>query len=970
MKKFAFFRWVAQICAIILVACVCLCCCEEPDPLPPDPPTPENTIPAGEDGSVEFQISNESGGNSGESSTEPAVATTSEPLEMTISQSSSYTDPDGTVYECEPKAEIVLKASVDTVFVKDIKSLTTVSDDASVTSSTDGENPVTYITKQSFNIGGQKVDFDLAYEVYTYYNSERKYVEMPYIKLNNANFGSAESVDTKNANAVRLANISIRPLKPATRSIEVTESTEYEVTARFNLEAETANLAETTKKTISFEVVYVGVVTETNTYPGAEYSYNLTDAEGNPLENATFTVEPNSAFELNIKQSSSYTDQNGAVTANPVAWTKIVTPDTLRIDKAEDLAQKLSEVSIETKSEEPEGNLPYYKLGEVTLNGDVTVAEVSKSEDGKIEIYKATATYKQKATPVNIDGGEELEFTYVVEYLGKVAFSGAELSYQVTDAEGNSFENASFTVEPNSAFELNIKQSSSYTDQNGAVTANPVAWTKIVTPDTLRIEKAEDLAQKLSEISIETKSEELEGNLPYYKLGEVTLNGKVAVAEVSKSEDGKIEIYKATATYKQKATPVNYENGEELEFTYVVEYLGKVAFSGAELSYQVTDAEGNSFENASFTVEPNSAFELNIKQSSSYTDKEGNVVSANPIAWTKISTPETLSIDKAEDLAGMFSNVSIETKSEELEGNLPYYKLGEVTLNGDVVVAEDSRSDDGYTLFYKATATYKQKATPVNYENGEELEFTYVVEYLGKVEVRLVDVEYKQEVIWEDAHDNIPTNSQIVVTRKAIYSDGTVEETKFYSTKDFVAGTIVGEPKNLSGEIEYVDYKTDKTVNSFVVPCATGVPDLEHLSYTHRYADSSYIYLPDCKGPEGNWSQYKHQYTNELYDETVQKEGFYDKQFGFRSFDTYKYVGEKTYSLRNYQIDLIYYDRFFCIDGELFTSEPLKHTHRYSIDTIMTEKRGKCVLVKNEADVNWLGRDFYYAVVDTVYVKQ
>jgi hypothetical protein len=89
MKNFTFFRWVAHICAIILVACVCLCCCEKPIPLPPDPPTPENTIPAGEDGSVEFEISNDNGGNSGESTTDPAVATTSEPLEMSITQSSS-----------------------------------------------------------------------------------------------------------------------------------------------------------------------------------------------------------------------------------------------------------------------------------------------------------------------------------------------------------------------------------------------------------------------------------------------------------------------------------------------------------------------------------------------------------------------------------------------------------------------------------------------------------------------------------------------------------------------------------------------------------------------------------------------------------------------------------------------------------------------------------------------------------------
>ena len=797
---------------VLAVLSAAFACNENPetptDEKIPEPDVPGVTVPAAEDGSLDFEIFNDNGGD-GLLPEEPAVATVSEPLEMSIIQSSSYNDPDGTVYECEPKAEIVLRASVDTVFVKDIRSLINVSDDADVKTSKQGENPVKHLTKQSFDIGGQTVEFDLSYEVYTYVNSQKQNIEMPYIKLNNADFGSAESVDVKSP--VKLSDISIRPLKPAVRSIEVTDSTEYEVTARFNLDAETANLASTTAKTISFEVVYVGVVTQTSTYPGAEYSYNLTDAEGNPVENADFTIKPNSSFELNINQNSSYTDRNGAVTATPKAWTRIVTPDTLKIDKAEDLVAKLSEVSVETHSDELEGNLPYYKLGEVALDGEVAVAEVYKSEDGKLEVYKAIATYKQKAAPVNIDGGEELEFTYVVEYAGKVMFSGAEFSYEITDAEGNAVENANFTIKPNSSFELNINQNSSYTDRNGAVTATPKAWTRIVTPDTLKIDKAEDLVAKLSEVSVETHSDELEGNLPYYKLGEVALDGEVAVTEVS---------------------------------------------------------------------------------------------------------------------------------------------------------------SDGNTVVYKATATYKQKVAPVNIDGEKELEFTYVVSFLGKVEVTLVNVEYEQEVIWEDAHDNIYTNSQIVVTRMEKYSDGTVEETKFYSTKNFVQSVVSYDRQDSSGEIEYINHGLKKTVNTFVSTCATGVPDLEHLSYKHRYADSSYVYLGGYEGPEGNWTEYKHMYTKELYDESVQTEGMYGKQFGFRSCDLYSYVGEMKYLLRQYKIDLIYKDRFFCIDGRLFTFDPLEHTHRYSIDTIMTANRGKCVLVKNEADVTWLGRDFYYAVVDTVYVKQ
>ena len=811
MKRFSLIWWITQIVVVVLVACACSGCEENPPvPIPPV----EITIPAGEDGSVEFEISNESGGDSGESATNPAVATTGEPLEMTISQTSSYTDPDGTVYKCEPKAEIVLKANIDTVFVKDIKSLTVVSGDAVVTNSVNGDNPVTHSTKQTFNIGGQTVDFDLFYEVYTYHNSKEQNVEMPYIKLNQASFGSAETADTKNAGAVRLSNISIRPLKPATRAIEVTESTEYEVTARFNLDAETANLATTTKKNISFEVVYVGVVTETNTYPGPELSYRLADDFGNTVETTNFTVAPNSKFGLFIEQSSSYIDNMGAMTATPLAWTIINTPDVLSVENAEALASMTDKISFNICYDEADAKLPYFKLSEVVLDGDIAISEVSSENNGKIKIYKASATFKQKAIPVNI-----------------------------TDVE-------------------------------------------------------------------------------------------------------------------------------EIEFTYVVEYLGKVVTSGTEFSYQVTDGEGNPIENTSFTIKPNSSFELNFNQHSVYVDKDGNVVEANPVAYTKIASPNVMSIANANALVEKLSVVTIETKSEELEDGMPYYKLGEVVLDGEVTVEEESVSEDGNTQIYKATATYKQKAVPVNFEGGEEYEFTYVVEFLGKVSVALEDVEYVQEVIWEDAHDNIYTNSQIVITRRAKYSDGTVNETKFYSTKNFIQSVTGRDTKDTSGEIEYTTYERFRGVDETIATCATGVPDLEHLSCDVKYADSLYIEMNDYKGPVGVWSEYKHQDTDELYNEAVQTEGFYGKQFGYRSVVINRYRGDKKYSLRQYNIDLIYKDRFFCIDGKLFTCEPLEHTHRWSVETIETPNRGTCALHKLEADVTWLGRDFYYAVVDTVYVKQ
>lgn len=624
---------------------------EKPEPEKPgDKPGTENPVPgdevisAGDAGEMEYEIG------------KPDVVEGAGDLQMSISQTSSYTDPDGTVFTCEPEARINVSVCLDTVYAKDFNELIELLEYVKPTYSENGEDPVTHSIDQQFRFGDQTIDLDMDYEVYTYRNSLGQNIGMPYIELREADFG--EGGGTSAGEIIR-PSVTIRRVEQATRTIEVEDTAAYNVSVHFGVMAAPQNFAGAENKfeRVEFEVQYIGMVPHTDTYPGAELSYWVEDGEGNALEGSEFTVAPGSSFTLNMVQNSSYTDQDGAV-------------------------------------------------------------------------------------------------------------------------------------------------------------------------------------------------------------------------------------------------------------------------------------------------------------------------SADPVAWTRIATPETLSIDNADELAGMLDKVVIETSSDELEGNLPYYKLEGVVIDGEVSVAEVSRSEDGKTQVYKATATYKQKAVPVNIEGGKELELTYVVEYLGKVSIRLVDVKYEQEVIWEDAHDNIYTNSQVVVTRKATYSDGTVDETKFYSTKNFVQPVVSYDQKDTSGEIEYVNYGVAETVNSFTSTCATGVPDLEHLSYKHRYADSSYVYVIGYEGPEGNWTEYKHQETKELYSETEQKEGWYGKQFGFVSTDTYSYVGEKNYSLRNYKIELIYKDRFFCIDGQLFTCDPLEHTHNYSIDTIMTSNRGKCVLVKNEADVTWFGRKFYYAVVDTVYVKQ
>ena len=643
----------------------------------------------------------------------------------------------------------------------------------------------------------------------------------------------------------------------------------------------------------------------------------------------------------------------------------------MRIANVEELVEKSKYVSIEVKSEKPEGKLPYYIFEEVKLDGDVIITELADNQD----TYKATATYKQKAVPVNMENGDVLEFTYIVEYLGQIVNNGAEISYRLVDDIGEPLEGTCYTVHPNSTFGLYIEQSGSYVDRGEVVTAFSLAWTRITSPDMVIVGKAEDLVNEIDRISFHIEYDEHDEMMPHYKLTDVTLDGEIAIEEVSSEYNDRIKIYKATATYKQKAIPVSVAGVEDIEFTFAVEYLGKVITSGEDYAYQITDGQGNPINEYVFNIGPLGTLEINISQDYLHVYEDGSVEEIHPLAYTKVASPNVMLIENTDELIRKLSVITTECKSDELEGNRPYYKLGEFILDGEVEIEEDLSYKEDRAKFYKAIATYKQKATPVNIEGGQEYEFTYIIKYVGKIVETPINVEYKQEVIWEEAHHNIYTNSQIVVTRTATYSDGSIDETKFYSTKNFFSGSVISaEYRGSSGDIECWSEKGSFekwNQDSVIFHHATGVPDLDHLSCDVHYRDSLYIEMRDYEGPVGVWTEYEHMYTEELYNPDVQTAGFYGKLFGYRSLVNSGYVNnDKYYALRNYKIDLIYKDRFCCVDGKLFTCEPLKHTHRWSEESIETPNRGTCRLHKLEVDFTYLGRDFYYAVVDTVYVKQ
>lgn len=265
MKLKCYFGRFVHMCMVAMTACM-MGCSDNDEPVVPQPPTPDP-----DNGEVSFVIDNENGNGTGTTDS-PAEVEKGETLNMVISQKSKYTDSDGSVFECEPKATIELFAKLDTVYVKDKNQLTSVQEKPEVTSSQSGTNPIRNAINQKFLIGEQYVNFDLAYEIYNYVNKAEETIEMPYIKVNQANFGSSnaneETPETKARSETLQPVVTLKAL-PQTRAT-VSDTVLYEVNVRFNLDIESMNAKTENKQTLAFSVNYLGAVVTTTDVPDPE----------------------------------------------------------------------------------------------------------------------------------------------------------------------------------------------------------------------------------------------------------------------------------------------------------------------------------------------------------------------------------------------------------------------------------------------------------------------------------------------------------------------------------------------------------------------------------------------------------------------------------------------------------------------------------------------------------------------------
>lgn len=177
--------------AVVAVTTMCIACDSDND-IEQNPSDPDQ-------GKSEVTMTIKGNGATGTgTANDPIVVEKGNTYTMTVSQQSTYTDPNGSVTTREPKATMSLSAKLDTVVCKSLKDLTAMTTNAKTNDY--GESPMQKNTIQTFNIGGQEITFDLAYEIYKIVNSQGKTIEMPYAKINNARYGKATTAETRAAN--------------------------------------------------------------------------------------------------------------------------------------------------------------------------------------------------------------------------------------------------------------------------------------------------------------------------------------------------------------------------------------------------------------------------------------------------------------------------------------------------------------------------------------------------------------------------------------------------------------------------------------------------------------------------------------------------------------------------------------------------------------------------------------------------
>jgi len=451
---------------------------EETTKTPDTPDTPDKPdtpdTPSNPTGTVEFSL----GDTNIATADHPAQVTVDEPLLLTISQQSVYTESNGQKHECQPKAQVKVTVDSKEVRADNLKDLLSVEEKKDNT--TEGTSPIVKSCKQRFAIGPQVISFDLSYEVFLQEVSDRHTIYMPYVKLDPAHHGTPTAQEsTRSASvvptAIHLSGIRLTPINAKTRGTYTTEQ-RYKVVAGFTILAQTAGEGVTAQQqTLYVEACYESTVTTQHEYPDPEltYDYTLQALSGTINTQSPFTLS-GQQMELQWKQTADYTWfnleklQTEALCYGPEARTTLtLSKDTVwveDVDELENVVAGNTETSVtemeDTKlytgkksftigeEQKVDFNWSYQTYQETEVEGIIvawpylTLSEpqlvsVQKTElpfvtiPGKnAKVYEVTMVLKQAVTGVHTPKKVNETVEYIVKYIGAVELKLLEVKYR------------------------------------------------------------------------------------------------------------------------------------------------------------------------------------------------------------------------------------------------------------------------------------------------------------------------------------------------------------------------------------------------------------------------------------------------------------------------------------------------------------------------------------------------------------
>lgn len=288
-------------------------------------------------------------------------------------------------------------------------------------------------------------------------------------------------------------------------------------------------------------------------------------------------------------------------------------------------------------------------------------------------------------------------------------------------------------------------------------------------------------------------------------------------------------------------------------------------------------------------------------------------------------------------------------------------------------VASRLSSLGGGERTYEVTARFRLTLMGMNTSEPTSEELTFEAKYNVVFENKLVSTTYEKDYVWYESHDNMPLMVCYQIHRIRTYSTGE-KETDTFTCPYGKMVSLTHMMDNWRGSYDDCEYtyadgtrvfyhkeisasQNDDYTNIFYYK--TGISTFDSFSWKINSDKDTWNKREDLSNYIGDLS-------SAHYNPDNPQEGWYALviQRGRTVSSTYK--GSE---LRSYIINISYSDRLLYLDNQIIDFAEYRATHEFDFreeNTTLTDGTPAKVFT-HDCKTKYLGKDFYSALVDTVY---